>query len=190
MKPMEETGTDPDEIRELRSLHDIVSEISDRRFDAAFGEDVSLEAREKIQEHPDRIESWEDFDEAARRAGVFDPEAILGFSTRPEEPAHIREGSVPVEVATKIHEDIHRSTHPETLHEMSATAELLGLYEGLTEYFTQKGVEHLHGNAEAAYPQELVRAERLAGEVGDEELRGYFFRHEFSEEIEEAIRRL
>lgn len=192
MKPLEgdKAGADRERFHELRSLEDIVSQIADRRFEAALGGDVSPEATKQMREHPDVFDSREDFDEVAKNAGINDPEPVLGFSSRPEEPAHIKEGPVPVEIATKIHEDIHRSTHPETLREMSSTPELRGLYEGLTEYFTQKGVENLHGNVEAAYPQELAQAENLVSEAGEDELKGYLFRHEFSEEIIEAIRRL
>lgn len=178
----------PDEIR---CPEDIVREIADRRFEAAFGPEVPPYVREDIRENTDQIEQSEDFEESAKQAGISAPESVLGFVEKPNEPAHIRDGPVPVEVATKIHEDLHRATHPETMKEMTSSPEMRELYEGITEYLTQKGLEDLHGNAsDCCYQSEVAEAEKLADEVGDSKLQGYIFRNEMADEVERAIQRL
>lgn len=181
----------PRRAGEIRCPDDIVREIADRRFEAEFGSEVPPAVRADIRENHDQIEKAEDFEKSAKQAGIPAPESVLGFVERPDQPAHIKDGPVPVEIATKIHEDIHRATHPESMKEMTASPELRGLYEGITEYLTQKGVDGLHGNAgDCCYQSETGEAEKLAAEVGDAKLQGYLFRHEMAEEIGDAIRRL
>ena len=181
----------PQQSGEIRCPDDIVREIADRRFEAAFGSDVPQAVKAEIRENHDKIEKAEDFEKSANQAGISTPENVLGFVERADEPAHIRDGPVPVEIATKIHEDIHRATHPETMKEMTASPEIQRLYEGITEYLTQKAAEDMHGNAsDFAYESEVRDAESLSTEVGEPKLQAYLFRHESTSEIEQALDRI
>ena len=189
-----EIGRETEEARTpehcIESLDDIVREIADRRLSAEFSESVPPERAEVVRANTDRIERTEEFERSARNAGVTDTSGVLGWSTDLESPAHVLKNDVSTEIATLIHEDLHRTTHQETLREMTATPELRSLYEGITERFTQHAAvglnEYVPGKC---YPDEVRHAEELVGEVGDQKLRDYFFKHEMAEEVQRAIER-
>jgi hypothetical protein len=190
-----ELGHEADESilhgRHLESLDDITREIADRRLHADFSESISGDKAEILRNIPDHIEDPEAFSKAAKDAGVEDTKGILGWSTDLETSAHILRGEVPREVATLVHEDLHRLTHPETLSETAGDPVLRELYEGVTEYLTQHAVEDLHGRQpHEAYPEQTAVAAELAGEVGDEAIKAWYFRHEVSDELRQALSRL
>ena len=183
-----ETGKLPLEGRKIESLDDIPREIADRRLHAEFGENISSEKADKIRENPDRMEKKEAFEESAKKAGMEQTEGVLGWSTDLESPAHVLKGEVPEEIATLVHEDLHRLTHPGTLHEMTGSAALRNLYEGITEYLAGNAVEGLHDyQSGRSYPQQVEAAKHLANEVGDDNLRAYFFKHEMADAVASAI---
>jgi hypothetical protein len=188
-----ETGETPPvhEVGRLESLDDIPREIANRRLHAEFGADIAPERSELLRERPDLLERPEDFARTAKTAGLADSEGVLGWSTRPEDPAHVLKGDVGREIATLIHEDLHRATHPETLREIGSDPALGALYEGVTEHFTERAAVGLHGfQPGKVYPEEVETARRIAGEVGDGALRGWFFRNELGGEVAKTIRRL
>lgn len=186
-----EDDTRPFEGRELRTLDDIPREIADRRIHAEFGDSIAPESSRTLREQPDRIETAAEFRDAAHAAGIENTEGVLGWSTNLESPAHIRRDEVGREIATLIHEDLHRLTHAETMREMTADPARRDLYEGITEALTDRAADGLHGHTPGeCYPGETRRAELLAGEIGDEKLRDYFFRNEMDEDIQKAIERL
>lgn len=177
--------------RRLESLDDITREISDRRLQAEFADLVTPEKTDALINQPDRLEKPGEFESVARAAGVERTDGVLGWSTNLESPAHVRKGEVPQEIATLIHEDLHRLTAPETLHEMTSTPALRELYEGITEYLTNKATEGLHEyEAGECYPKQTEAANLLASEVGEDKLRVFFFKHELPGEIQAAIDRL
>lgn len=190
-----ELGTEAAEIpfigRKLESLDDIPREIADRRLHAEFGEFIAPEKSEIIREIPDVLEKPEEFAESAKKVGLEDTRGVLGWSTDLEVPAHVLKGDVGREIATLIHEDLHRLTHPETLREIYSDPALRDLYEGITEYLTEHAANGLHGHkAGECYPEQVESARQLAAEVGETELRKYFFQHELAGEVRDAIRRL
>ncbi len=192
-----ELGSEADEIpaisggRHLETLDDIPREIADRRLHAEFGADIAPEPSELLHERPDVLESPEDFARSAKAAGLNDSEGILGWSTRPEDPAHVLKGDVGREIATLIHEDLHRATHPETLRETGNDPAMRDLYEGVTEHFTERAAAGLHGfQPGEVYPEQVEAARLLEDEVGEGELRDWFFRHELREEFRQIIDRL
>ncbi len=178
--------------RRLETLDDIPREIADRRLHAEFGEHISPEQSEALRAHPDRIERPEDFEESAMKAGLENTDGVLGWATDLETPAHVLRGDVPAEIATLIHEDLHRLTHPETLREMSSNPTLQGLYEGITEYLTQHAMEGFPGQeaTPCCYPEQVKSAERLTQEVGDAEIRNFFFENEMAKELAVVIERM
>ena len=185
-----ETEVAPAPEHRIESLDDIVREIADRRLSTEFSESISPELAEVIRENTDRIEQAEEFERAARMAGITDTTGVLGWSTDLGSPAHVLKNDVSTEIATLIHEDLHRTTHQETLREMTVTPERRALYEGMTERFTQHAADGLYECVPGkCYPDEVRRAEELAGEVGDQKLRDYFFKHEMAEEVQQAIER-
>ena len=180
----------PTAERRIESLDDIVREIADRRLASEFSDSIPPERAEVVRDRPDRIEPPDEFEREARKAGIKDTSGVLGWSTNLESPAHVLKNDVPTEIATLIHEDTHRTTHEETLREMTATPERRALYEGITELFTQKAANGLHEYAPGkCYPDEVGRAEELVSEVGEQKLRDYFFKHEMAEEVQRAIER-
>jgi hypothetical protein len=191
-----EIGSESDEVsrheqHRLESPDDIVREISDRRLHAEFSESIPSDRAEIVRQHPDHIENAAEFRDAAARLAVERTEGVLGISTNLESPAHILRGEVPVEIATGIHEDLHRLTDERTLREMTATPELRDLYEGMTEFLTERAVTGLHGHESGeCYPDAARKAGELADEVGETNLRNYFFQNEMSPEILKAIQRL
>lgn len=186
-----ETGEREVPERRIESLDDITREIADRRLHLEFSEHISPEKAEALRETPDRIEKPEEFAEEARKAGIENSDGVVGFAKDLESPAHIRKDEVPKEIATGIHEDLHRLTHPETLREMTSHPATRELYEGITEYFTERAVEGLHEHRSGeAYPEQVRAAEKLAWEVGEGDLRKYFFQNEMSEELERALQRI
>lgn len=181
----------PFDGRRLETLDDIPREIADRRLHSEFGEHISPEKSEILRVHPDRIEKPDEFRESARQVGLESTDGVLGWATDIETPAHVLKGDVPTEIATLIHEDLHRLTHPETRQEMTRKPALRDLYEGITEYLSERAVDGLHGHQSGqCYPEEAKAAARLAEDVGESGLRKYFFQHEMSEELERAIERI
>jgi hypothetical protein len=174
----------------LESLDDIPREIAIRRLQGEFGDHLSEETSEELRDTPDLLENSEDFAASAKETGLSNTEGVLGWSTRLENPAHVLKGDVGREIATLIHEDLHRSTHPETLREIGNDPALRDLYEGITEHFTERAAAGLHGfNPGEVYPEQVEAARLLENEVGEGELRDWFFRHELSEDLQRAIDR-
>jgi hypothetical protein len=186
-----ETGETNLSERRIETFDDIPREIAEKRIQGEFGGDVSADGLRALRESPDRIEKSGDFRDSAREAGLKHTEGVLGFSTRPEDPAHVIRGDVGREIATLIHEDLHRLTHPETLRDTRSTPELHNLYEGATERFTERAAAGLHGfEPGECYPEQVKNAEKLASEVGDQSVRDWFFKHELSEELSQALERI
>lgn len=189
-----ELGAETEEYvseRRLESLDDITREIADRRLTSEYAEVLPPERLEILRNLPDRIESPEDFSQAATKAGIQETDGVLGWSTDLESPAHVRQGDVPVEIATLIHEDLHRVTAPETMREMTDDPALRELYEGITEFFTERAANGLHEHESGeCYPEQVKAAEKLSEEVGETALRDFFFKHELTDEVQAAIRRV
>lgn len=191
-----EIGTEVGEsllpFRHLETLDDIPREIAENRICSEFPESMSAEKLSALREIPDVFEMPEEFTKSAKEAGIYETEGVLGYSTKLEDPAHIlKGGDVSKEIATLIHEDLHRLTHPETLREMRESQTHRDLYEGVTEYFTAKASQDLHDfQPGECYPMQVEAARQLAGEVGDQALRDWFFKHELSNELRQAIDRL
>ena len=183
-----ETGENPLPERRIESLDDITREIAERRLHAEFSDFISPEKAEVIREHPDQLEKPEEFQNSSRKVGLEDTTGVLGFSTNLESPAHVLKNEVPKEIATLIHEDLHRLTHPETIREMTADSALNRFYEGVTELLTERAVVGLHGHSSGeCYPDEVCHAESVMNEIGEQKLRSYFFKHEMAEEVRKAI---
>jgi hypothetical protein len=178
--------------RRIESLDDITREISDRRIHAEFGDRISMEASKTLREIPDRIEKPEDFQRSASAHGIDETDGLLGFATRLEDPAHIlRSKDVAERIATEGHEDLHRLTHPETLREATQNPFLRDFYEGATEYLNQNAMEGLHQYQPGeVYPEQVEVARQLADEVGEQAVRDWFFKHEVSEELQNALDRI
>jgi hypothetical protein len=187
-----ETREPPSGGRHIESLDDITREISDRRIHSEFGSWIEPEKSALLRETPDEIETNGNFEKAARAHGIDDTEGLRGFATRPEDPAHVRRmEDVATRIATEGHEDLHRLTHPETLRETSENPALKEFYEGVTEYLTQSSMDGLHEYLPGdVYPEQVEIARNLAGEVGDQALRDWFFKHELSHKMAEALDRL
>ena len=186
-----ETSEKPFPSRKLESLDDIPREIADHRIHAEFGDLIASEKSEIVREKPDVLEKPDEFAESAKKIGLQNTEGVLGYSTKLEEPAHILKGDVGTEIATLIHEDLHRLTHPETMREMTSTESRGRLYEGITEHLTEKASAGLHGfRPGEVYQDEVHHAEDVIGETGEQNLRDYFFKHEISDEMQKAIERL
>lgn len=178
-------------MRKLETLDDIPREIADRRLHGEFGEHIPPERSEVLQQHPDSIEPTEAFEATAHQAGIERTENVLGWSTDLESPAHVRKGDVGREIATLIHEDLHRVTHPISRAELSSTESRQNLYEGITELYTQRATESLHGQGLGeCYEDNMRHATALEQMVGDVELRRYYFEHELPETIGRAIERI
>ena len=176
--------------RRIESLDDIVREIAERRLVSELHDSVQAERVETMRQRPDLIEQQAEFEREAWKAGIRDTSGVLGWSTNLESPAHVLKNDVSTEIATLIHEDAHRLTHPETLREMSATPARKALYEGMTELLTQRAANGLHEYEPGrCYPDEVRRAETLAEEVGEHKMRAYFFKHELTDEVRRAIER-
>lgn len=178
--------------RHLETLDDIPREIAEKRMVSEFPESVSGEKLATLREIPDVFEKPEEFAKSANEAGLHETEGVLGYSTKLEDPAHIlKDGDVGKEIATLIHEDLHRMTHPETLREMRESRDRRDLYEGVTEYLTEKAAEDLHSfQPGECYPEQVESARQLAAEVGDQALRDWFFKHELTNELRQALDRL
>ena len=186
-----ETGENPFLGRKLETLDDIPREIADRRLLSEFGPWIAPEKSEIVRNTSDVLEKPEEFAESAKRAGLQDPEGVLGYSTKLEDPAHVLKSDVGMEIATLIHEDLHRFTSPETLKEIYADPELRQLYEGVTERFTEQAAQGLHGfQPGEIYPKQVEAAGQIASEVGDQALRDWYFRHEVAEDLQKALDRL
>lgn len=176
--------------RRLEALDDISREIAERRLHAEYSDSILPEKFEKLREVPDLLEKPDDFIQNAREAGINSTEGVLGYSTQIEDPAHILKRDVGQEIATLIHEDLHRLTHPETLREVHSNESIRDLYEGVTEHFTIRAADGLHGfKAGECYPEQVEAAEKLSTEVGDQALRDWFFKHELTEELRQALER-
>jgi hypothetical protein len=185
-----ETGENPFLGRKLETLDDIPREIADRRLHAEFGPWLAPERSEIVRETPDVLEKPEQFTESAKAVGLDDPEGVLGYSTKLEDPAHVLKGEVGREIATLIHEDLHRYTSPETLKEIYADRELKDIYEGVTERFTEQAAEGLHGfEPGKIYPEQVEASRQLASEAGESALRDWYFRHEVAEDLQRALDR-
>lgn len=177
--------------RKLETLDDIPREIADRRLHGEFGEHIPPERSEVLRQHPDKIEPTEAFEAIAHQVGIDRTENVLGWSSDLESPAHVRKGDVGREIATLIHEDLHRVTHPITRAELSSSESREFLYEGITELYTQRAAEGLHGQESGeCYEDNMRHAEALEQMVGNAELRRYYFEHELPETIGRAIERL
>jgi hypothetical protein len=186
-----ETGEAPMLGRKLENLDDIPREIADRRLHAEFGHWIAPEKSEIVRETPDVLEKNKEFAESAKAVGLNDPEGVLGWSTKLEDPAHVLKGDVGREIATLIHEDLHRFTSPETLKEIYAAPELKDLYEGVTERFTEQAAQGLRGfQPGEVYPKQVEAAGQIASEVGEQTLRDWYFRHEVAEDLQRALDRL
>ncbi len=186
-----ETGESPLLGRKLETLDDIPREIADRRLHAEFGPWLDPEKSEIVRLKPDVLEKPTEFTESANAIGLADPEGVLGWSTKLEDPAHVLKGDVGREIATLIHEDLHRFTSPETLKEIYADPELKDIYEGVTERFTEQASEGLHGfELGKIYTEEVEAARQIASEAGDSALRDWYFRHEVAEDLRRALDRL
>jgi hypothetical protein len=182
-----------DNVVDLRieSLDDIVRAIAARRLTAEFSDSIAPEKMGVLRGNPDHIEKPDEFWQEAANSGIEDVAGVIGWSTDLESPAHIKKNEVAKEIATEIHEDLHRLTAPETLREMSTSPVLRELYEGVTEFLTEEAAKGLHEHKSGeCYPEQVVTAERLAKEVGESALRKFFFRHEMTVEVSRAIERL
>lgn len=186
-----ETGENPFLAHKLETLDDIPREIADRRLHAEFGPWLVPEKSEVLRETPDILEEPADFTESAKSVGLDNPEGVLGWSTKLEDPAHVLKGDVGREIATLIHEDLHRYTSADTLKEIYADPELKNIYEGVTERFTEQAAAGLYGFEPGnIYPEEVEAACQLASEAGDSALRDWYFRHEIAEDLQRALDRL
>ena len=179
----------------IENLDDITRQLADRRIKAEFSESIPAGRMEILQAHPDLIEKPDKFKEEALKVGYTNKqiETLLGYSspTHPELSGHILKNEMPTEISTVIHEDLHRVGSPETFREMKADPALNEVYEGITEYFTQKAAEGLHGYQPGrCYPEGVQQAERIALEAGDPALRKFFFQHEMTEEVGKAIEKI
>ena len=185
-----ETSKAPFGGRKIESLDDITRELADRRLHTEYGEHIAPVKSEVLRAKPDVVEKPEEFVKKAREANL-DPEGVLGFSTKLEVPGHILKGDVGQEIATMIHEDLHRLTAPETLREMSANDARHDLYEGVTEHFTECASKGLYRfEPGQVCPKKVEEAERLGAEVGDKALRDWYFHHEVTEELQKALDRI
>ena len=174
----------------IESPDDIVREISRRRVLAEYSADIPPERIQRLIEAPDRLETSDEFQKVAEGEGFTPSERILGWSKDLESPAHVRRGDVSTEIVTMAHEDLHRMTDPETLREMSASEPTNQLYEGITEYFSEKSVEDLHGHvAGECYPEQVAMAKALADDAGEDSLRAFYFRHELTDGLQKALER-
>lgn len=182
----------PLEERKLQSLDDITRELTERRLYKEFGEYISPEQIALLRKFPDAIERPEDFDWSAKCAGIKETEGLRGFATRPEDPAHVlRMKDVAQRIATEGHEDLHRLTHPELLQETRENPTLDKFYEGVTQYLTEEAMEDLYEHKKGEiYPKQVEQVRQIAGEVGDEALKKWYFRNEVSEELDQALKRL
>jgi len=190
-----ELGSETGEILafdcKLETLDDFPREIADRRLHSEFGEWIEPEKSGIVRETPDILEQPEQFVESAKVAGVDDAEGVLGWSTKMEDPAHVLKGDVGREIATLIHEDLHRYTSPETLKEIYTDPALRDIYEGVTERFTEKASEGLYGfQPGEVYPNQVEAADTLASQVGEGALRDWYFRHEVADDLQRALDRL
>jgi len=186
-----ETGEAPFIGRNLETLDDIPREIADRRLHAEFNEHIAPERFEVLREQPDVLEKPDEFAKSAKDVGLQNPEGVLGWSTKLEDSAHVLKGDVGMEIATLIHEDLHRLSSPETLREIQGDPELRQIYEGVTEYFTERAAEGLRGfEPGQIYPEEIAATAKLGFEVGDQALRDWYFSHEVTEELQKALDRL
>jgi hypothetical protein len=175
----------------IESPDDIIREISRRRMLAEYSADIPPERIRLLIESPDQLEKPDEFQAAAATESFTPTETTLGWSKDLESPAHVRRGDVPREVATMVHEDLHRMTDPVTMREMSSSKPLNELYEGITEYFSERAVEDLHGHVPGeCYPEQAELAKTLAEEAGDESLRAYYFRHELTDDLKKALNRI
>jgi hypothetical protein len=177
--------------RRLESLDDITREIADRRLEQRFRNEVPPEKWGQLVEKPSLIEDQASFNHSATEAGFKDTEGLLGYATRPEDPAHVLKTDLPERITTLEHENLHRLTAPELLREAGDDPELRRVYEGVTEYLAQQASEGLHEfEAGRVYPEEVEDARHLAAEVGDDTLRNWYFQHRGDQEIREALQRL
>lgn len=175
----------------IESPDDIIREISRRRMLAEYSSDIPSERLGSLFEVPDQLETPDEFQASAEAEGFTPKESTLGWSTNLESPAHVRRGEIPREIATMLHEDLHRMTDPETMREMSSSHSLNQLYEGITEYFTEKAVEDLHGHASGeCYPEQAELAKAVADDAGEESIRAYYFRHELTDDLKTALNRI
>jgi len=195
---MNELNERPDESQELSNYSspletrdDIPREIAIRRIEEEFSESIDQQNVATLKEIPDEIENPDEFSENAKLVGMENTDQVLGYASNLEDPAHVKRGDVGEEIATLIHEDLHRLTHDETRSDMLSSEERRDLYEGITEYFTSKAAKGLHDyEGGECYPEQVENARKLADEVGDEALRNWFFKHELSDEIDQALKRL
>jgi len=186
-----ETGENPFTGRKIESLDDIPREIADRRLHSEFGPWLAQEKAAIVREAPDLLEKPEQFADSVKAVGLEDPEGVLGWSKNLEDPAHILKGDVGREIATLIHEDLHRLTSAETLKEIYSDPELKDIYEGVTEHFTEQAAEELNGFEPGnIYPKEVEAARQIASEAGDSALRDWYFHHEVAEDLQRALDRL
>lgn len=175
----------------IESPDDIIREISRRRMLAEYSTDIPPERIRSLIEAPDQLEKPDQFQGAAEAEGFTPQESTLGWSKNLESPAHVRRSDVPREVETMVHEDLHRLTDPETMREMSASKPLNDLYEGITEYFSERAVGDLQGHASGeCYPEQAELAKTVADDIGEESLRAYYFRHELTPALSSAIEQL
>ena len=186
-----ETGEQSALGRHIESLDDIPREIASRRLHAEFGDLTDPAKAEIVRGNPGRIETSKEFEEAAKEAGIRNVEGVVGFAQGLETPPHVLKGDVGREIATLIHEDLHRLTHPLTRAEMTASESGRCLYEGMTERLTEKATEGLYGNRPGeCYPDEVRHAKALEAAIGEAELKSYFLKHELPETIQAAIDRI
>ena len=187
-----ETPESHDIGRRIESPDDIVREIADRRLHAEFGEMIPPERSSMLIESPDSFESSEEFDRIARSHGIAHTEGLLGYMRRPEDPAHVWRGKdVAERIATTIHEDMHRLTHPEVLESAMENPTLKEFYEGVTEYLSQQTLDGLHEfKPGEVYPEQVEMARQITGEVGEQAMRDWFFKNEVSEELSRALDRI
>jgi hypothetical protein len=186
-----ETGDTSFLSRKLESLDDIPREISERRLLREFSDHIDTALLATLREVPDVIEDPETFKASAAAAGISQTEGLLGHATRLEDPAHVLRSEMPEQIATEVHEDLHRLTAPELLQEAGADPALRGFYEGATEYLAEQATADLHGHELGrVYPEQVETARQLAAEVGEVRLRDWYFHHEFDQEIRAALERL
>jgi hypothetical protein len=191
VESFEDNSEQPSPLQNLESLDDISRDIADQRLSATYSDVIPPERMDVLHEHPDRIETRDQFDRAAVEAGILDTDGVLGWSTDLESPAHVLKGDVAEEISTLVHEDLHRLTAPETMAQMTASPELRDLYEGVTEFLTEKAVDDLHEHqAGRCYPEEVELAGTLAEDVGEPALEKFYFEHDFADEVGAAIDRL
>jgi len=174
---MNETKPSQDETREaplpeVRTMFRDADEATIHDIEKRYGDLIPPGRLAEMRANPTAFETDKEFRaHFAERFGELPEEGTLGWTVTPTEAPHVSTGELSSVPEIIYHERLHQAADSETARTISRDWN-----EGMTQAFTERATRTSHeGEVNIPYPEETVRAKRVAEIVGWDAVEKLYF---------------